>query len=524
MNPKSLLLKRLLAPLRAWVVTATLAATLSVAAQDQIQNTLPPSALPEAPAGLTPLPRVDEPPALPPVGLPANANPGLPPAAINPIQPAAPAAPAAPALLDAPQPAAPAILEPGQSLPAAIAPSAAPEAVPAPAAAPVAPLDLHGCIQLGLSRQPAIRAAQASLSAAIASKNGLDNIRFGRLLAPDLPIRRQQACIGINIASAGVVHAEWEARYAITRTYFSVQYARMQKKEVDNILVKLDLAHKRAKELVDIGDPKIPVTKIDVDVIALNIKMVQTRQAEAAVGIEKAYAGLREAIGLGCDEPFEIIEEPLPALVHDFDRQKLIALALANRAEIQQAQDAQGLTSLEIAAQKKYLFRPLAATFASGADIHAKPIPQGRSNGTYEPSATGPEMPVTLAGPRRDRVDRAGAFDDRAGAVVDKTHNLISLEADFTYLKWKEAYQKVVALDKTDKEASRIYNTIKERFDTGKGSGEELLRARTLEDQSRISYNEALFQHALALAALERVTAGGYSIYPASSAAAAPKK
>jgi hypothetical protein len=38
---------------------------------------------------------------------------------------------------------------------------------------------------------------------------------------------------------------------------------------------------------------------------------------------------------------------------------------------------------------------------------------------------------------------------------------------------------------------------------------DELVRARTLEEQTLANYNEALYAHLLALAALERVTAGG---------------
>jgi len=37
-----------------------------------------------------------------------------------------------------------------------------------------------------------------------------------------------------------------------------------------------------------------------------------------------------------------------------------------------------------------------------------------------------------------------------------------------------------------------------------------MIRARTQADQVKALYNEALYNHALALAALERVTAGGY--------------
>ena len=57
-----------------------------------------------------------------------------------------------------------------------------------------------------------------------------------------------------------------------------------------------------------------------------------------------------------------------------------------------------------------------------------------------------------------------------------------------------------------------ITDKIKKEFDKGKVSGEAILRAQGMEEQIAASYNEGLYLHALALAALERVTAGGYRL------------
>ena len=54
---------------------------------------------------------------------------------------------------------------------------------------------------------------------------------------------------------------------------------------------------------------------------------------------------------------------------------------------------------------------------------------------------------------------------------------------------------------------------VEARFnDKAKASGEELIRARTQVDQANVTYNEAVYLHALGLAALERVTAGGFRL------------
>jgi outer membrane protein TolC len=337
-------------------------------------------------------------------------------------------------------------------------------------------------------------------------------MRFARLFAPDLPIRREQACLGVTIASAAVQQAEWETRYAVRRTFYSVQYARMQKEVIDGAIRKIDDAHKKATELLKIGDPDLKVTKIDVDVLAINREFAKTKQAEARVGVEKAIAALQEAIGVDPYYPLEVAVEPLPPLVSEMNQRELIGVALSRRPEMTQAATMSQVTDLEISAQRRVLLSPQAKTFAAGGDIHAKPIPQGEANGEYRPGAIGPEMPVFLFGHRNDRAARASAFNDRAAAVVSKTENLIALEVRAMLLKWQEAALNVFNLSETPAMARKVAENVQNRFNDGKATGEEYLRARTLEDQAQALYNDALYQHALGLAALERVTAGGYRI------------
>jgi outer membrane protein TolC len=383
----------------------------------------------------------------------------------------------------------------------------------APAAVVVAgPLTLQQCIDFGMTHQPALDAARASLAAAHSGYRGLNNIGVvGRIVAKDLPIRQQQACIGISIAEAALVQAEWETRYAVRRTFYAIQYARHQKSVLESALTKLKSATDKAVLLEKAGDPEFKVTKIDIDVLNLNGMLLKAKLAEADVGIQKAVAALREAMGVGPDYPLEVAVQPLPAIVESLDKESLIASAIANRAELMQANSAQRLTELEIAAQAK-IRSSTARTFAAGSDIHAKPVPQGIANGEYRPGAIGLEMPTTLAGPKADRIARASDLSVRAAAVSEKAHNLVSLETEAAYLKWLEASTKVKSLKDAVATAARISESVSSRFETGRVSGEELLRSRTLEEQTRALYNEAFFQHALALAGLERVTAGAFRV------------
>jgi outer membrane protein TolC len=373
------------------------------------------------------------------------------------------------------------------------------------------PLTLADCIRIGLEQQPTLAAQRASLAGAQSAYAGLDNMRLASALSHEMAFRKQQASLGINIAQAGLETAEWETIYAISRCYFTVVYARKQEAVAKGLIDKLEQAHRNAQALVKKGDPDSVVTQVDVDKLAVNIDLLQMRLIEASTGIERATAALRESMGIGCDVPLPLVLEEFPPAGGTLDRERVIALALARRGEIVQASGIAQVAELEVCAQNTGCLLPFKFTFAAGSDIHSRAIPEGANNGTYRPAAVGPEMPVLMVGRKGDRVARAQDYSSRADAVLEKTRNLIALETDDAYRKWQAAAAQVKTMRDSAPKSAKLTELISSRFDNGKVSGEDYLRARTLEEQSQSQLNEALFQHALALAALERVTAGGFT-------------
>jgi outer membrane protein TolC len=384
----------------------------------------------------------------------------------------------------------------------AVAPPSNPPATPT--------LTLADCLRIAHERQPAIQAYRASLAAAEDGSQGLQNLpRLAGLFAKDLPVRREQACLGIEIAAARLEQAERETTYAVTRTYFAILFARDQKKVANKVVTELNDALENAKRLVQ-GGAKKP-TQNDVERTEVYLGLAQLKMEEADTGSARAMAGLREAMGVGPNFAFEIAGEQLPELGVKVDKQEIIALAMSRRAELTQASLSAQVTNLEVDAQGRSRKKQL-RTFAQGSDIHANPIPQGIMDDDYRPGAVGIEMPPSLAGKRGDRQARAEDFSARAAAVVDKARNLITLEAEDAYLKWQQnttnAARARGAADRGDKLAQRILEDFKalgEAVDY-----KEVLEARVLASQARAAYNEAKFKVIVALAALERITGGGF--------------
>src|SRR5207245_2943833 len=136
-------------------------------------------------------------------------------------------------------------------------------ALPTASPAPVTALTLEDCVRIGLDQQPALAAARASLAAALAQRQALDNLVVAGLVSREVPIRRKQACQGVIIATAGLEQAEWETRYAVTRNFFSVLYAHQQEEVVKALLTRLGRYQDQAKALLKQGNPDFKVTEID---------------------------------------------------------------------------------------------------------------------------------------------------------------------------------------------------------------------------------------------------------------------
>jgi outer membrane protein TolC len=388
-------------------------------------------------------------------------------------------------------------------------PAWAQESAAVQAAPGAAPLHLSECLAIAHDQQPALIAHRASLAAAQAQSEGLEKLPVPTFLRRDLPIRRKQACLGITIAEAGLEQAEWDNVYAVTRTYFGVIYAREQKQVAENVAASLRFYQERVSDVVKKGESREWTTST-VDKISVYLGLAETRAAEAARGIDRATSALREAMGLPPEAPVQIADSKLPTPQAQATREEIVSLALARRGELVQAATAKRVVHLEVRAQDTSC-RPRMESFAAVVDVHARPVPQGFNNGEYRPGATSLEMPVEFAGPRAYRVDRARDLDIRAGAVVDKTRNLIALDAEDAFFKWEEAVRKVRQTRDASRAGSRLSRTTREDFTGGqKVRIEDILTNEVLAGQAQAAFNEAIYQQLISLAGLQRVTAGGF--------------
>lgn len=387
----------------------------------------------------------------------------------------------------------------------------APRPVPpsAVAAKPELSLSLEECLYLALRKQPALAAERASLAVAEESWRAAENLALPTFLARELPVRRQQAALGIGAAKAAVHEAEHDTVYAVTRTYFTVIYAREQEKVAGGIVERLRTVGAAAQQQLDAGARDI--TAADVQKTQVYVEMAEVRRIQAAKGVDRALSLLREAIGLGPDCAVVVPAGSLPEPSVRPVKQEVIAAALTRRGDLAAVSIFHTLTCLEIEAQSLTNHLKM-DTFAIGADIHARPTPLGSYDPEYRPGAVGPEMPVMLFGTRDDRMSQAQALHVRAGFMAEKARNLIALEAEDAFHRWEQAAEQTASMRRAVDNGDKMADSLQKDFAANlKVKVEDLMTAQVLAAQARSQFNEYLHAQLAALADLQRITAGAFS-------------
>jgi outer membrane protein TolC len=379
-------------------------------------------------------------------------------------------------------------------------------------------LTLQACRQIALSQQPALAATRASVKAAVDRASALDNLRVPNLLARDLPIRRQQAALGVVIAQGGITQAEAETLHGVTFSYLAALHAAQQIKLANGQI------RGRLKDLQTlVADPAVQKGRRDVvlpehqNLVKSFLDTLEGRVQEAAQGQQRAIAALREAMGAGPDFVVSLPDRDLPCPRVKPQLGELVALALARRGEMIQANTLVQVICLEIDAQAAINCRPSVRTFASGSDIHAKPIPSGDLGGVnYRPAIVGPEMPPFLNGSRDARVQQAHDYYERAQAVAVKTRNLIALEVEDLYRRWLDKSTKAEQMRAAYLQARKFSEKVKSSFNKQERGTypniDEVINAGLMTTRLQLEWKEAHYQSLQALAALERATAGGFQV------------
>jgi Outer membrane efflux protein len=373
-------------------------------------------------------------------------------------------------------------------------------------------LTLGECIAVAMERSPGLRALHATYAATAASSQALNNIgTIGELLAPDLPVRKQQAAVGLRAAAADIQKKQNEITQAVTRLYYTVVYARQQESITEDVVELVELLLGIAKELLKSPKPG-DINPGKIALMEIGLADAKTLRLKARTGAAQATEGLRQLMNVkDIDFPFRVKDKELPEIgvKPGLTKEVVVERALAARPEIILAAAGLDAFRLEVYAQAKIRCGSTARTFASGSDIHARAVPPGSMGAEYRPEPLSPEMPTMLVGSQTDRVNRAMAYCRRAEAMYEDTRNLIALEAGIAFIKFDEATKKRELAAGKFKSGKDLMQQTREAFENNPNAPKDILVAGYVAAaKAQSDYVEAVFEQLQSMAALERVTGG----------------
>lgn len=409
-------------------------------------------------------------------------------------------------------------IPPAKKIPAEIPSLPAPAPAPIPAPAPVddSPAlkryTLAEALEIGHAKHPQLAALKASMNAALLKQRGLGEVkRTIGILSPDIDIREQQSDLGLKAAIAEYEQAEHEVTFAVVRCYYTVVYAREQTKVARELVDQLEANLDQVKKLVEGKGGVKGITQNTLDYLRVVVGEARQRLVQAETGQDRARAALREAMGLEPGTRVDAADEMLPELIANIKRETVIAHAVNRRGEVHLAQIGADVTRLEICAQWARRFTLMGTTYANAADIHARPIPGAQREPDYKPGAIGPEMPDRLLGRKDTRAATASLYAERARAAAEQARSLVGLEAEVGYSRWVEAEQKVKDAKVAAKAGRELIDRLREAAG-GVETKEQVLLNEVASARAFAALNEALWEQIVALANLERITAGGIRV------------
>jgi outer membrane protein TolC len=146
---------------------------------------------------------------------------------------------------------------------------------------------------------------------------------------------------GVDSALVGVDQIRQDIAYQIARIYCRVVSLKAEVKELEDEIAALNEHLEIAKKNEEEGSS----THLDVISAQVRLSRVTNRRIDLANTLAKQKIALRQLMGLALDKGFEVDAE-FPRWAATGDSQSLVALALANRPEIQAAMKTEGAAQL----------------------------------------------------------------------------------------------------------------------------------------------------------------------------------
>ena len=277
---------------------------------------------------------------------------------------------------------------------------------------------------------------------------------------------------------------------AVKEAYTNINFARRLIRVGEQSLERAELNLRSARGFFEVGtQPRLAVTRAEVDVANARVSIIQARNAEAL-----ALVALNTAMGLFVDTPIQIrdnlVYEPVT-----LDPAQLRATALAQRPEYRQAK----LTADAAEAS----LRQAALNFLP--DITGSAFYGGATTALSPAWAATLSLNWTLfdGGNLIARYREAKANLEAAQARIKATELTVAQQVEQAQLSGREAAERIQAAQKAVESAQETFRLAQGRFDAGVGTILELTDAQRALTQTQNTESQALSDYRIALARLD---------------------
>ena len=256
-------------------------------------------------------------------------------------------------------------------------------------------------------------------------------------------------------------------------------------------LERAELNLKSARGFFEVGTrPKSDVTRAEVDVANARLAVIQARNAERV-----ARVALNTAMGIAADTPTQV-RDNLFYQKAEFDRRQLFAEALARRPEYKQDQLRVDAAAAFVRQTLRNFFPDVTAGGFYGAQ-------RADMNEVWELNI-GLTWSIFDGGNRVARYREARAAYEAAQARVKARELDISREVEQAQLTLAETEERIQAAQALVASAQENFRLAQGRFDAGVGTILELTDAQLALTQAQNTEAQALADHRIAVARLER--------------------
>jgi len=301
------------------------------------------------------------------------------------------------------------------------------------------------------------------------------------------------ARLGANAASASAQQTAQDVLLAVNRTYFNVLRAE----------AVLKVAEETVKERQIVADQITTLEKnklrslVDVSFAGVNLAQARLLLVQAQNNEKASYADLATALGLANPQPFDLVEEPMPAAPLP-DPTDLIVQALQDRPDLSSARFSHE-ASLRYARAERDLWMP---TVNAVGEAGLTPAHQVPLSDRYAAAGINVNIPIFngfLYSARHQEANlRAQAADQAARDLADR----ISRDVRTAWLDANTAYQRLAVTAELLKEATLALDLAQGRYKLGLSSIVELSQAQLNLTQAQIDDTSAKYDFQIQSAVL----------------------